>query len=715
MKIKELTVNNFKSFKGESKFCFDTDEERNIVLIGGENGSGKTSVFEAIKLCMYGPLTYRYQGFVPNYIARIKSMLNEDVFIYNSISAHIQLTIDIDEGNLYSLRREWEISNGKLSESFIIYKEGERLCDSKKEKVESYLKSKIPLGVFDLFFFNGEELSDFFGQKSIDLKLKESILTLNNLDVFSILSKELLLNARRKDKERENLREYIIEVEALEDNILNIETRLQCAVEEIHRIYGIFDELSVEKKNINDEFIKSGGLNEAEKDRILNSISKSEIERDFLNQEIKEFSNNTLPFIIVKNLLKDVKEQIYKEEDFIAYNIVEDRIDAPKFAEMINRVLDIKDISIAKIGAIAEELKRMIIPQDLSRDFKPIHNLSKEQQNKVVTVIDQVAALGLDEINYFNEISSLTKNIADLKSRLSNSLADEEQERFINKINSLNDRSVEISVKLHKLEDEKRKCEDELSNLYGTLKRLTEKISLIKRADNVKDISNNMINMIDNMLLSITANIKSEIERHFKDIIGTIIRNEKIIDFIKLDNEFRITLYINKAYTNEEITRMIINLGLEEIENRFGTLFIEELKRLCDSSDKRRILIELNKMTSDTKIELNTKLDVMSLSSGEKQVYILCLYWALIKSSGLDIPFIIDTPYGRIDEKHRMSITSKFLPRISHQVVVLSTNTEIEEGLYNDINEFVSKEYMLEYNAKDRRTVVKEGYFYEVE
>ena len=54
----------------------------------------------------------------------------------------------------------------------------------------------------------------------------------------------------------------------------------------------------------------------------------------------------------------------------------------------------------------------------------------------------------------------------------------------------------------------------------------------------------------------------------------------------------------------------------------------------------------------------------MNLSAGEKQVYILCLYWALIKSSGLEIPFIIDTPYGRIDEKHRNAITRKFFPKL---------------------------------------------------
>lgn len=104
----------------------------------------------------------------------------------------------------------------------------------------------------------------------------------------------------------------------------------------------------------------------------------------------------------------------------------------------------------------------------------------------------------------------------------------------------------------------------------------------------------------------------------------------------------------------------------------------------------------------------------MNLSSGEKQIYILCLYWALIKSSGIKIPFIIDTPYGRIDSEHRRAMTTKYMPSISDQVIILSTNTEIEEGLYEDIQEHLAKEYVLEYITEKRCTRVSKGYFYEV-
>ena len=86
------------------------------------------------------------------------------------------------------------------------------------------------------------------------------------------------------------------------------------------------------------------------------------------------------------------------------------------------------------------------------------------------------------------------------------------------------------------------------------------------------------------------------------------------------------------------------------------------------------------------------------------QIYILCLYWALIKSSDIEIPFIIDTPYARIDETHRNNITSEYLSSISNQVIILSTNTEIDEKAYREIKPKLNGEYLIEYDDKNRKT-----------
>ena len=78
-------------------------------------------------------------------------------------------------------------------------KDGEGFNKENQLEFESYIKSIIPPSVFDLFFLMGKNYR-IFTDKNIDLKLKETILTLNSFDIFSTLNKELQLNIRRKDR-----------------------------------------------------------------------------------------------------------------------------------------------------------------------------------------------------------------------------------------------------------------------------------------------------------------------------------------------------------------------------------------------------------------------------------------------------------------------------------------------------------------------------------
>ena len=65
------------------------------------------------------------------------------------------------------------------------------------------------------------------------------------------------------------------------------------------------------------------------------------------------------------------------------------------------------------------------------------------------------------------------------------------------------------------------------------------------------------------------------------------------------------------------------------------------------------------------------------LSKGEKQVFIMALYWAFMQLNKQNVPFVIDTPFARIDSEHRSNITKKFFMDLSGQVFIFSTNEEI--------------------------------------
>ena len=150
------------------------------------------------------------------------------------------------------------------------------------------------------------------------------------------------------------------------------------------------------------------------------------------------------------------------------------------------------------------------------------------------------------------------------------------------------------------------------------------------------------------------------------------------------------------------------------MEKKFGELFFQDLFKVYNVQNKSELSSAIKNDTQSSLLNLRTKVDINGFSSGEKQIYILCLYWALIKSSEIEIPFIIDTPYARIDETHRNNITSEYLSSISNQVVILSTNTEIDEKAYREIKPRLNGEYLIEYDDKNRKTIQTKGYFFEV-
>ena len=80
MIINSITLKNFRSYEDETTFSFTPQGNQNIILIGGENGSGKSALFEAIKLCIYGPTAYGYLGQNFNYLTKIKNNINYNAF-----------------------------------------------------------------------------------------------------------------------------------------------------------------------------------------------------------------------------------------------------------------------------------------------------------------------------------------------------------------------------------------------------------------------------------------------------------------------------------------------------------------------------------------------------------------------------------------------------------------------------------------------------------
>ena len=100
------------------------------------------------------------------------------------------------------------------------------------------------------------------------------------------------------------------------------------------------------------------------------------------------------------------------------------------------------------------------------------------------------------------------------------------------------------------------------------------------------------------------------------------------------------------------------------------------------------------------------------LSEGEKQIFAIAMLWGLARASARPLPAVIDTPMARLDAAHRQHLVERYFPNASHQVIVLSTDTEVDRRYYEMLQPAIARAYHLGYDERSRATVAEEGYFW---
>ncbi|PAB60536.1 AAA family ATPase [Anaeromicrobium sediminis] len=729
MLLKNLRLKNFKSYEDEVEFNFSTDENKNIILIGGKNGAGKSSIFESIKLCIYGPLAYKYQGFNAFYINKIKSNINNNAFKNDIVTSYVSIDMELEEGsdkNLYTLTRTWTFEDTKLNESFVVYKNNSKtpLNEDELFNFENYLKSILSPKIFDFFFFDGEQLSEFFIGKNSNMHLKESFLSLCNYDTFEVLKNRIINSNKGKSKHTDLIDEY-------KDNYLSWEMKLQTLKEEesinISRIKILEDKISflnAERKTLEEEFKKQGGLLSEDRKKLTNRLSECENIRGEVNAKVKNFANNTLPFMILKDNLLEIDTQIKKEIKNESYITTSKTLESSSLGEILPKIFDqyhidskgkdMDEISKNIIDSLKEELK----PDTYAEDYRPLHQLSHDNFNTVSSRINELTANyeehKKDIENSYAKYKQADIEVKEINNKLNTSLSNEELNLFLDKITKLNN-SISEKEQLKILKEMTiSSLKEEMNVVANQIEKSKSLYHNLLKENNVHDVSMEMIELLAKIIVTLTSEKIKEIQTYFMSIFSKIIRKDKFIDYIHIDNDFNVALYIDREYSSTDVLNLLSNIGSNEINKKLGNLFTKDLLKSLDATDIKEAKEKLNNMDNTTSISLRTKVDVGGFSNGEKQIYILCIYWSLVKASGINIPFIIDTPYARIDESHRNSITTDYFSTISNQVVILSTNTEIDEPAYRQLKDIISHEYLIEYDDINRKTNKTNGYFFEV-
>lgn len=717
MIINSIKLKNFRSYEDETEFSFSPKDNKNIVLIGGENGAGKSTLFEAIKLCIYGPMSYGYLGSNGNYLTKIKNNINNNAFKNDIVDCNISLSLSFTEGtqiNEYNLSRTWEYVNQKIKETFTVDKNGKTLNDDEILYFNKYLQSLLPPSLFDFFFFDGEELTEFFVGKNSSTSLKEAVLHLFNYDTFDILKKHLLSFQRNMSKSNNSLSEVqTIYDEALE-RVKEINSKIDSCNSSILNKEELLDNLKTKKNILDEEFKSSGGILETERAEINSLINKLENERFTLNQEIKDFCNDILPFIIVSDLLADTKTQIENEDNIASYNAIKTKLSADVIEKSFNKIPNLNNCNTDYEEVAIAILENMFNSNELD-NINEILMLSSDQKHNTLSIINKIltnkSTYSNNIKNNFIRLKSIANELKQLRDRLNSTISGELLDKYLENISIVNNEIITVENAIVSLHHLLESLNLELSNAEYHYTRAKNQYSASLQNNNVLELSSNLTDYLDALLATLSKDKLKLIEDNFIEIFSLIIRKNEYVSSIVIDDNFDTTLYVARDYASFEVENIITNLGINDISKKYGLMFIEDLLTKFNVSSLDEVIKHFNTNPTMELIELRTKVNVNDFSKGEKQIYILCLIWALIKSSGIDVPFIIDTPYARIDETHRKALTLEYLPNISKQVIILSTNEEIDANLYNVIKPYICDEYLLLYNEKGRKTEVKKGYF----
>ena len=393
MELKRVELYNFSSYAGKSTFDFSTSKDKNIILIGGNNGAGKTSLFTAIKLALYGPLCFRYQGKNAQYSARIKELMNHDAFMGTDVKTYVEIEVTIplhQNYSTYTIHREWNYSGQKVHEIYWVSDKAGVLSPRDRDYFQNYLFTVIPPNMFEFFFFDGEEISDFFSDSSYNSYIKNAVLTLCGYDTFSLIKKfcdgyigedpidershQLMEQLHSQEKAVET---YASNIKATEIALQELEAKKTAAIDE--------------KNSLEAQFKKSGGLSKNERDELNNKLRQYDRTKNEYSRIIRDYVENLMPFYITYDLSCEIDTQLPREERMHQYHTSTQQLSIDMLRNAIATANVVPSDQVETLSkCLYNSISTTLCPETNPDQFCFIHDLSIEQKMQVSAILVQL-------------------------------------------------------------------------------------------------------------------------------------------------------------------------------------------------------------------------------------------------------------------------------------------------------------------------------------
>lgn len=660
MLIQRIKISNFKTYLSLD-LDLTVDDDRPIILIGGSNGGGKTTLFEAISGALYGLKIESKEHFM--------ELLNQGAI--NKVKPEISMQITfvgkvLGQQQKYILKRIYQLNpQGRPLESVSLNMNGNMYVygtmTAPKERVRAeqeiskIIKANLPQELSQYFLFDAMQSSELLKKNVFQQTIRDNF---ENVLGF----KKYLQLKRAAEKLQQEWAEQRLEAEKEAKEYNSLCNQKEQLVIDLNTCLAEQDRLYKYLSSVEDEYqrAKDGAQQAANLSKRIQDVD-GKIRA--ITEEAATYAENLKTFI-----------------DNIEINVFLPKL-ASNLSQEINNILRVK-----------EQLQKQ------STGAYPIETL----RDVTLKIIDYLKELSLcsqavDEENVVSHIVAMqnTTNAKDpydyLNSTEVDALRELPKKGNGNQFVSIDRKRQDMEIKLANLDNlrtEKRTLEQTqaggnnmLIANYEESKRTLEKLKTQE------------------------DNLKNEIQRLEKRIHQYDVQIQQEPD-VKFDTLVKLRPFFDKVADN------LLKKKKAQIETEMQS----QLNRLLVSYKGHVGRVELSDSMENFNIKLyhsaGNEISLNQLNAASKQIFIQVLLKVLRNLGDYNPPVMIDTVMGVLDNESRDALMEEYFPQLAEQTILLCTTSEIRtDSDYIKLEPFISKTYTLHRNVEEQNTTIDEGYF----
>ena len=660
MLIQKIKISNFKTYLSLD-LDLTVDDDRPIILIGGSNGGGKTTLFEAISGALYGLKIENKEHFM--------ELLNQGAV--NRVKPEISLQITfvgkvLGQQQKYILKRIYQLNpQGRPLESVSLNMNGNMYVygtmTAPKERVRAeqeiskIIKANLPQELSQYFLFDAMQSSELLKKNVFQQTIRDNF---ENVLGF----KKYLQLKRAAEKLQQEWAEQRLEAEkeAKEYNSL-------C--------------------NQKEQLISELNANLAEQDRLYKYMSSVEDEYQQAKDGAQQAANLSKRIQDVDGKIRAITEEAatYAENLKAFIDNIEINVFLPQLASNLSQ-------EINNILRVKEQLQKQ------STGAYPIETL-REVTAKIIDYLKELSlcSQAVDEENVVSHIVAMqnTTNVTDPYDYLNTTEVDVLRELPKkgngNQFVSIDRKRQDMEIKLANLDNlrtEKRTLEQTQAGGNGLL------------IANYEDAKRSV-----DKLKTQEDNLKNDIQRLEKRIHQYDVQIQQEPD-VKFDTLVKLRPFFDKVADN------LLKKKKAQIETEMQS----QLNRLLVSYKGHVGRVELSDSMENFNIKLyhsaGNEISLNQLNAASKQIFIQVLLKVLRNLGDYNPPVMIDTVMGVLDNESRDALMEEYFPQLAEQTILLCTTSEIRtDSDYIKLEPFISKTYTLHRNVEEQNTTIDEGYF----